>query len=154
MKRILAVVLLFMLLVYTQTAKASVTLESMADIEGVEYIYISESMLKGMVGNSMMNELNLCDITGDLKSLEVVSADMCEKEGDLKKIRQKILSMAKDMELMSKMKEDGETVSVYIVKRGVTITKLMLVVDEWDSITIIYLQGKIDDSAIKNLKYY
>ena len=154
MKNILVLVSLFMMLMSSQQAKASVTLESMADIEGVEYIYISESMLKGMAGNSMMNELNLGEITGDLKSLEVVSADMCEKEGDLKKIRQKVTSLAKDMELMSKMKEDGETVSVYIVKSGVLITRLLLVVDEWDSITIIYLQGKIDDTAIKNLTYY
>ena len=154
MKNILVLVSLFMMLMSSQQAKASVTLESMADIEGVEYIYISESILKGMAGNSMMNELNLGEITGDLKSLEVVSADMCEKEGDLKKIRQKVTSLAKDMELMSKMKEDGETVSVYIVKSGVLITRLLLVVDEWDSITIIYLQGKIDDTAIKNLTYY
>lgn len=134
-----------------QNVEAKTTLESMAEIEGVEYVYISKSMLGSV---DILDAYNLGEVAGTLTSLEILSCDMVESENELNLIRKKLESIAKDMELMSKIKEDGESVAIYIQNNGNVMTQLLLIEDAVEEITVICLKGKIKEEALKSLTYF
>ena len=54
---------------------------------------------------------------------------------------------------MSKIKEDDETITIYTRKERDVTTQMLLIVDAVEEISVIYLKGKINSEAIKNLSY-
>lgn len=154
MKKVLNFIIVLSAVVFcSQNINAKSPLESVADIDGVDYIYISESMLGAMGCNQIMSVYNLGDVAASLTSLEILECDLVESKKELDRIRKALSSMAKEMTLMSKIKEDGETVTIYARKEGDVMTQMLLVIDAVEEITAIYLKGNINGEAIKNLSY-
>ncbi|MBE6314775.1 MAG: DUF4252 domain-containing protein [Bacteroidales bacterium] len=154
MKKVLNFIIVLCVVIFcSQDMKAKSALESIADIDGVEYIYISESMLGSMGCDQIMSAYNLGEVAASLTSLEILECDLVESEKELDLIREKLASITKEMLLMSKIKEDDETVTIYTRKEGDVTTQMLLIVDAVEEISVIYLKGKINSEAIKNLSY-
>ena len=154
MKKVLNLIIVLCLVIFcSQDMKAKSALESIADIDGVEYIYISKSMLDSMGCDQIMSAYNLGEVVASLTSLEILECDLVESEKELDIIRGKLALMTKEMVLMSKTKEDDETVTIYTRKEGDVTTQMLLIVDAVEEISVIYLKGKINREAIKNLSY-
>ena len=100
-----------------------------------------------------MSAYNLGEVAASLTSLEILECDLVESEKELDIIREKLASITKEMVLMSKIKEDDETITIYTRKEGDVMTQMLLIVDAVEEISVIYLKGKINSEAIKNLSY-
>ncbi len=127
------------------SSKAESSLNALSDIKGVEYIYISESMLNSMGGKAPVEMLSA--ISG-LTSVEIL---VTESETSMSRIKNCIPEIVKGLKLESKVKDEDESVSFYGVKSGKFYSELLMIMEEDDEIVIIKLKGKIDTAAIKEL---
>ncbi|MBQ1184413.1 MAG: DUF4252 domain-containing protein [Muribaculaceae bacterium] len=146
--------LIFAALFCVSNAYATKEFEDLAEIEGVDYIYISKAMLKNVSEVSILDGFDLGHITSSLSSLEILECDLCDTQKDLNKIRKTITKFASNMELLTKTKEEGTTVYIYSRSDKGNMTDLLIVEDEETEVYVIYIKGDIDEKAIKGLSIF
>ena len=144
-KYISILTVVFLLCIGTISVKAENSLSELSEIKGVEYIYISESMLNSMGGKAPIDMLSAIS---ELRKVEILS---CESSSSIQKVKSTVPKIVKGFELVSKVKDEEESISFYGIKSGKHYSELLLIIEESDEIVIIKLKGKIDASALKEL---
>lgn len=139
------VIALLLMIVGSGKISAESHFDDVADIKGVEYIYISEEMLKTVGGQV---SLGMLPAVSNLTCVEIVS---CENKDAIAKVKAKIPTMIKDMELLSKIKDEEENTAFYGKKNNGYLIEFIMIVDEGDEIEIIGLKGKINPDELKEL---
>lgn len=136
---------------FVSNANGAETLEDLSEIDGVEYIYISESTLRSMGYGIDLYGIDILHAASSLTDLEVIT---CDHPIGIKKIKAKIVPFVKRLNLLSKIKDDSESVEIYGKSQGKYYNKMMVIVDEDGEYVIVYMQGKIDPVILKGLTYY
>ncbi len=118
-----------------------------SDGKGVSAVYISPSMFK-LIGklpdiDVADGEVNLTPVVKELEGMYLISIEHNGKVGsELKADAEKMIRNGK-YELMMEAKDDGETVSIYVIRAEGYITSLVMLATEDDETTFIALDGKI-----------
>lgn len=131
---------------FSITAHGSNSLEELSEIRNIEYIYISESMLKSMGGNVPVDVLSAIS---NLTSIEILSSD---EANAVKQIKKKVSKITQELEVISKMKEDDEQISFYGIKSGNFYSRMLLIIEEDGEICLIELTGKVNPEELKKLQ--
>ncbi len=146
-RSVLVIIIVFISSV-TAFAQESV-LSNLSELKGVSTVYISKSMLSTMKGRSF-NNLNIGNIAGKLNNLEILNIDN-NSSVRRARIQLKTLNKDKSLEVIMKMKDDDDMTTIYGERKGGNYTKVVMVVDEGDEITIINMSGQIKLDQISNL---
>lgn len=147
---IVAIVILFTGI--TASAKSSNVFNKISEMDGVTSIYISKAMMS-MFGSNIhqgVRGVEISKIASSLNSIEIISV---EEKALIKKIKPLINTLAEDktFEVLAKIKEDGENVTIYGEPNGKVLSRLVLVVEEEDELVIIYMTGDIPLDKISAL---
>lgn len=124
-------------------------IDEITDMNGVSSIYISKTMLSKMKP-SMIGDKRIAAIAHELSSITIIEI---EKVSTNTKIAQKIsqLKSSPELELLTKIKDNGENTSIYAKQQGEKISMVILLVEEKKDINIIVLTGNISLKSISAL---
>ncbi len=146
---ILAVTLL--LSGFTASAQATAALNEITKMENVSSIYISKAMLS-LMGEDAGDRFNLpiTDIASHLKSIEIINIDDKDTVNKAKRLVGQI-SNDSSLDVFTKIKEDGESITILGKVAGKTVTELILLNEEPTEISIIHITGDIPIEKISEL---
>lgn len=124
-------------------------IDEITDMNGVSSIYISKTMLSKMKP-SMIGDKRIAAIAHELSAITIIEI---EKASTNTKIAQKIsqLKNTTELELLTKIKDNGENTSIYAKQQGEKITMVILLMEEKKDINIIVLTGNISLKSISAL---
>lgn len=151
MKRIYLIIsLIFSILPLTAKAQDAI-LEEIAEMDNVEVVYITKSMLQTMSSTNInVGGINLSKIAKDLNSLQILTI----KGNAVEKSRNKIKSIRKNnrMETVMTIKDGKERTDVYGIKSYASnYSKLLMSIDETKEITVIYMKGNMGSACFEEL---
>lgn len=126
-------------------------LEEISEIKDVEVTYITKSMLQSMgAARIKVSGLNLSKIAMELTSLQILTVE----DKSVSKVRTKLKGVRKidALELIMKLKEDGELTELYGEKgSNGNYKKLLLIVDEGDELVVVYMKGSIGKNCFDEM---
>lgn len=151
MKRF-AFIMIFVLFVMANKVMAQETiLEEISEMNDVEVTYITRNMLQTMGTNNInIGGFNLSKIAKSLNSLQILNVE----DGAVEKVRVKLKTLRKTsgMELIMRLKEDGEITDLYgEPSTDGSYKKILMIVEESDEIILIYLKGNIGSECFEEL---
>lgn len=127
------------------------TIEKISEMDDVDATYITKSMLRNMAtGNISINGMNISRIAKDLTGLQVLYVE----KKSVAKARNllKPLKNTGDMEVILKIKDDGERTELFGKKnRSGNYSQLLFTVDEGDAMTIVYITGNVSQESFSEL---
>lgn len=154
MKRIITITLLLLagMGAFAQSGKSFY--QKYSDEPGVSAVYISPAMFR-MMGSipeitAGDNEVNLAPIIRSLKGMYIINSENVSLNSKLSKEVTRALNSG-NYELMMEAKEDGEKVQIYTAGDDVTVTSFILVSDEGNELTLIWLDGEMPREQMENL---
>ena len=154
MKRIITITLflLFIRGAFSQIGRSFY--QKYSDEPGVSAVYISPAMFR-MMGSipeitAGDNEVNLAPIIRSLKGMYIINSENVSLNSKLSKEITKALNSG-NYELMMEAKEDGEKVQIYTAGSDATVTSFILVSDEGNEFTVIWLDGEMPREQMENL---
>lgn len=154
MKRIITITLLLLagMGAFAQSGKSFY--QKYSDEPGVSAVYISPAMFR-MMGSipeitAGDNEVNLAPIIRSLKGMYIINSENVSLNSKLTKEVTRALNSG-NYELMMEAKEDGEKVHIYTAGDDVTVTSFILVSDEGNELTLIWLDGEMPREQMENL---
>ncbi len=133
-------------------------LSEAASMEGVNSVFIGQTMIK-MAGGSITidggnSAINMQEILKDLTSIEIVS---CDSKGNVDKLEKKCRSILSiyPFELLAETSGDGKIIQISGVldKTGKNINILLIAVKGTREASFILLKGKIDVVTLNNALY-
>ncbi|MBQ4344414.1 MAG: DUF4252 domain-containing protein [Muribaculaceae bacterium] len=133
------------------TANAqSLSLEKASNIKGVTSVYISKMMLSQIGESKLVGGVNIEDIASYLNSVEIVIA---EDKNCAKELRQETNKLSKlpGVELLTKIKDDDENVTIYGKMKGNIYEAVLLIVDDGEDLIVILITGNIPLDKIAEL---
>lgn len=148
-----------MILVMVMMAAASVAVyaqkrmfDKLPKMENLDVVYISRPMMKmglSLAGNGDNTLSGVINSISNAGGMEVVSADSSESREVAKKEAEKRIKERK-MQLMLNTLDEGDTVSIYTGEAidDKTVRDIMIVTEEPDEYTIVYIMGDIDVEAL------
>ncbi len=125
-----------------------------SDEPGVSAVYISPAMFR-MMGSipgipAGDDEVDLAPIIRSLKGMYIINSENASLNSKLSKEITKALNSG-NYELMMEAKEDGEKVHIYTAGSDATVTSFILVSDEGNEFTVIWLDGEMPREQMENL---
>ena len=154
MKRIITITLLLLagMGAFAQSGKSFY--QKYSDEPGVSAVYISPAMFR-MMGSipeitAGDNEVNRAPIIRSLKGMYIINSENVSLNSKLSKEVTRALNSG-NYELMMEAKEDGEKVQIYTAGDDVTVTSFILVSDEGNELTLIWLDGEMPREQMENL---
>lgn len=155
MKNIIRTAIVTMVILFTgitASAQSADVFNKISEMDGVTSIYISKAMLS-MFGSNIHQDLGGVEISEIASSLNSIEIFNIEEKNLIKKIKPLINKLAEDkaFEVLAKIKEDGENVTIYGEPNGKVLSRLALVVEEADELVIIYMTGDIPLDKISAL---
>lgn len=132
------------------SAQTSDMFEKISDLENVTSVYVSKAMLSMMGSNIDMGGVNISEIASELNSIEILNITESESISQAKSLLSKLIKES-DMELLTKIKEDDEKVTIYGKTAGKITSSIILSVEEPDELVIINITGNIPLDKIKSL---
>ncbi len=133
-------------------------LSEAASMEGVNSVFIGQTMIK-MAGGSITidgdnSAINMQEILKDLTSIEIVS---CDGKGNVDKLDKKCRSIlsAYHFEVLTETSGNGKIIQISGVydKAGKNLNILLIAVKESREASFILLKGKIDVVTLNNALY-
>ena len=123
--------------------------EKIAELDDVQYVYISESMLK----NAALSDSPLIKTalnSGSLESLEILTCDTADSHD---KALEMLRPSLKNLKLMSKIKEDNKNIDIYCEKDGNRYSRLLILTRSHtkDQLSVVYLTGDFDLGILKSI---
>lgn len=153
MKRIaiLAAVLLTTISAFAQSGKS--IYQKYSDAEGVSAVYISPAMFQ-LIGKipdlSVEGEkVNLAPIIQSLTGLYLIDSENPTINNTLKADAEKFVQSG-HYELLMEAKDSGETVRMYTVGTKETVNGFVMIADEGNETTFIFLDGKMNRDELDN----
>jgi len=154
MKRIITISLLLLASIGAFAQSGRSFYQKYSDEPGVSAVYISPTMFRMMGGipdiSAGDNEVNLAPIIRNLKGMFIISSENVSLNGKLSKEITRALGSG-NYELMMEAKEDGEKVQIYTAGDEATVTSFILVSDEGNEFTVIWLDGEMPRQQMENL---
>lgn len=133
------------------TANAqSLSLEEASNIKGVTSVYVSKMMLSQIGDSKLVGGVSIENIASYLNSVEIVIAEDKNCADKLRQITNK-LSKHPGVELLTKIKEDGENVVIYGKMNGNIYEAILLMVDDGEDLVVILVTGNIPLDKITEL---
>lgn len=154
MKRIaiLAALLLTTIASFAQNGKS--IYQKYSEAEGVSAVYISPAMFR-LIGKipelSVEGEdINLAPIIQSLSGLYLIDSENPKINAELKAEAERFISSGR-YELLMEAKDAGEIVRMYTVGDDKTVNGFVMIADEANETTFIYLDGKMNRDDLENL---
>ena len=154
MKRIaiLAALLLTTIASFAQNGKSSY--QKYSEAEGVSAVYISPAMFR-LIGKipelSVEGEdINLAPVIQSLSGLYLIDSENPKINAELKAEAERFVSSGR-YELLMEAKDAGEIVRMYTVGDDKTVNGFVMIADEANETTFIYLDGKMNRDDLENL---
>ena len=150
MKTIRYILLMLTLFIGTASATAqSEIIDEIADMKGVTSVYISKAMLSS-ISPSMLGDKRIASIAHQLTSIYIINIEGKEARANAtQKIKQ--FRQYPGLEILTKIKEDNENVTIYGKQEAEKITYVLMVVEERNEISIIAMTGNISLDNIRAL---
>ena len=152
MKRIviIAALLLSTISVFAQSGKS--IYQKYSDAEGVSAVYISPAMFRLMGGIPDLNaEIgDLSPIIQSLSGLYLISSENPSINAALKADAEAFVQRG-HYELLMEAKDSGECVRMYTTGTDETVSGFIMIADEGDEMTFIYLDGKMNREDLDNI---
>ncbi|MDL2215208.1 DUF4252 domain-containing protein [Dysgonomonas sp. OttesenSCG-928-M03] len=123
--------------------------ERLADIKGVEVVYISKSLL-GMMPNMNMPGINIGNVAGKLEGLQIFSAEQKNAVKSLKSESSRLVKGGKYETAMFVKDDDSKTV-FYIKKISNKQSEMLMVTEGSNEITVIRFLGNFTMQDIQDL---
>lgn len=151
---IVTIILIVTILTGGQTANANPTqaINEISEMDGVTSVYISKAMLSlfgGGVGKQISG-VNIADIAGSLNSINIIEIEDKVAMDKAKNIINRIIN-AKQLELLTRIKDEEDNVNIYASVQGNITKYLLMVTDSQDQLVLIYLEGDIPLDKIAKL---
>lgn len=124
-------------------------LKGLYSIKGITSIYVSKSMLS-LVKDKSFGHDAISSVVQYLDAIEIFNSDNEESVGKAKNIIDKFITSS-GMEILTKIKEDDENVLIMGKSDGTQFTRLLMLVEESDELTLINMTGKIPLEKISEL---
>lgn len=147
---------MLMALVLTAILSASATAQNKlfskyGDIDNVEYICITKSMLK-LMGNSSAN-INGVQIDGITDALNIIIIVNTENKNVLQQMSVDFQTLKDDSnyEILMDMRDDDERVTTLINSQSTTKEIVMYITEGKNEATFIVLTGKFTDDQLNKL---
>lgn len=155
MKNIMRATIIAVLILFTgliSSAQSAQIINKISNMDGVTSVYISKTMLSMFGSNVCTNVpgVEMSDIVSSLNSIEILNVEERDVIVKVKSLIDK-LPTDKTLEVLAKIKDDGEVVTIYGKPNGVSLSHLVLVVEESDELVIIYMTGDIPLDKISTL---
>ncbi|MBR6457719.1 MAG: DUF4252 domain-containing protein [Bacteroidales bacterium] len=159
MKRIIiiAALLLSTLVSFAQNGKA--IYQKYSEAEGVSAVYISPAMFR-LIGkipdlNVEGDDINLAPIIQSLTGLYILDSENPEINASLKADAEKFVESG-NYELLLEAKEGGEIVRMYTIGSETVVNGFVMIADEGNETTFIFLDGKmgredLDELIVKSM---
>jgi hypothetical protein len=154
MKRIiiLAALLLTTIASFAQNGKS--IYQKYSEAEGVSAVYISPAMFK-LIGkipdlNVEGERINLAPIIQSLSGLYLIDSQNADLNASLKAEADKFVQKG-HYELLMEAKESGETVRMYTTGSETIVNGFVMIADEGEETTFIYLDGKMNREDLEKL---
>ena len=154
MKRIIIVAALLLTSIGMFAQNGRSFYQKYSDEPGVSAVYISPAMFR-MMGSipeisAGDNEVNLAPIIRNLKGMYIINSENVSLNGKLSKEITRALDSG-NYELLMEAKDDGEKVHIYTAGDEATVTSFILVSDEGNEFTVIWLDGEMPREQMENL---
>lgn len=139
MKRILSALLIC--LIATAASAQSKFFRSCEDIPGVTTVYISKAMLKFAAAGSKLTgcDVNIAALASKLDGIEIVNAEG-KTTARLKELA-KQLTATTGTESLMRVKDNGETVNMFLRKLDRDRTEFILLAEQTNEFSVIILSG-------------
>lgn len=154
MKRIaiLAALLLTTIASFAQNGKS--IYQKYSEAEGVSAVYISPAMFR-LIGKipelSVEGEdINLAPVIQSLSGLYLIDSENPKINAELKAEAERFVSSGR-YELLMEAKDAGKIVRMYTVGDDKTVNGFVMIADEANETTFIYLDGKMNRDDLENL---
>ncbi len=123
--------------------------EKIAQLPETQYAYISESMLSSM-GAMVDQPQFIASAIDHLKSVEILT---CEEPAAFDRIRNMLDPCISDLQLLSKVCDDGENIEIYGKPNGDKLSSLLLikVKDIPEVMSAIFMTGDIDPDSLRSV---
>lgn len=122
--------------------------DKLPKMENLDVVYISKPMMKmglAMAGNGDNTLSGVINSISNAEGMEVVSAESSESKEVAKKETEKRIKERK-MQLMLNTLDEKDSVSIYTGEAidDKTVRDILIVTDEPDEYTMVYIMGDID----------
>ena len=122
-----------------------------AEMEGVTSVYITKSMLSLFPkGQTSVNGVNIGNIASRLDNIQILSAD---EQPIIEKLRKEtsVINTRNGYEELMRVREDGEKTTIYFKDGKKDKKEFVLLVDEKDEFTIIFIVGDLTLQEIQGI---
>ena len=157
MKRIYAIAIMLLITVGTYAQSGKTIYNKYSDSNGVSAVYISPAMFR-MIGqlpglNVEAADGEKVDIAPLVRSFEgfyLLSVSDKSQAAELKKEAQSMINSGR-FEMLMEAKDSGSTVRIYTVGDDKTISSLVMLAQEGDSVQFICLEGSMNRKDFETL---
>ena len=146
MKKLISIAA-FILLAFSAFAQDGRSLyNKFSEAQGVSAVYISPAMFRlvGKIPSLEIGEgdVDISPVIRSLDGLYVIDSENPSINGEIRNDAERFIKSGK-YELLMEVKEEGDLCHIYTVRKGNTITSLVLLSYEPDECTFICLDGQI-----------
>lgn len=148
----MALLLLACMSAFAQSGKSFY--QKYSDEEGVTAVYISPAMFRMMGSipdiNAGSGDVNLAPIIRSMSGMYIINSENASLNGKIYKDVTRALDSG-NYELLMEAKDGGERVQIYTAGDAATVTSFILVADEGNELTFIWLDGQMPRDQLENL---
>ena len=157
MKRIYAIAIMLLITVGAYAQSGKTIYNKYSDSMGVSAVYISPTMFRIIgqlpdldVETSDGEKINVAPLVRSFDGFYLLSVSDKSKAAELKQEAQSMIKSGR-FEMLMEAKDSGSTVRIYTVGDDKTISSLVLLAQEGDSVQFICLEGSINRNDFENL---
>lgn len=157
MKKIYAIAVMLLMAVGAYAQSGKTIYNKYSDSMGVSAVYISPTMFRIIgqlpdldVETSDGEKINVAPLVRSFDGFYLLSVSDKSKAAELKQEAQSMIKSGR-FEMLMEAKDSGSTVRIYTVGDDKTISSLVLLAQEGDSVQFICLEGSINRNDFENL---
>lgn len=157
MKKIYAIAVMLLMAVGAYAQSGKTIYNKYSDSMGVSAVYISPTMFRIIgqlpdldVETSDGEKINVAPLVRSFDGFYLLSVSDKSKAAELKQEAQSMIKSGR-FEMLMEAKDSGSTVRIYTVGDDKTISSLVLLAQEGDSVKFICLEGSINRNDFENL---
>lgn len=157
MKKIYAIAVMLLMAVGAYAQSGKTIYNKYFDSMGVSAVYISPTMFRIIgqlpdldVETSDGEKINVAPLVRSFDGFYLLSVSDKSKAAELKQEAQSMIKSGR-FEMLMEAKDNGSTVRIYTVGDDKTISSLVLLAQEGDSVQFICLEGSINRNDFENL---
>lgn len=157
MKRIYAIAIMLLITVGAYAQSGKTIYNKYSDSNGVSAVYISPAMFR-IIGQlpdldvemADGEKMNVAPLVRSFEGFYVLSVSDKSQAAELKKEAQSMINSGR-FEMLMEAKDSGSTVRIYTVGDDKTISSLVMLAQEGDSVQFICLEGSMNRKDFETL---